>query len=110
AFAAVGCTNEPQYVSCAPAGVVAPTDSCRIIPAPDMDGNLVGIGSLHVPIKPEADWKASDRKRQMELQMAIDPSGAVVVPVYRLEHYDLSVEWRVTNDGDANGQFRVDLD
>lgn len=109
ALLAIGCTNEPQYVPCAPMGA-APTDSCRITPAPDVDGNLVGIGSLHVPVKPEADWKPDDRQRRMELQMEVDPSGAVEVPIYRLEHYDLSVEWRVTNNTAAPGQFRVDLD
>jgi hypothetical protein len=42
--------------------------------------------------------------------MEVDPSGAVAVPIYRLEHYELSVEWRVTNNADAPGTFRVDLD
>jgi hypothetical protein len=105
----VGCTNEPQYVPCAPMGA-APTDTCRIVPAPDADGNLVGLGSLHVPVKPEADWKPDDRQRRMELQMTVDPSGAVAVPIYRLEHYDLSVEWRATNNTAVPGTFRVDLD
>jgi hypothetical protein len=108
----IGCTNPinaNQYVPCAPMGA-APTDSCRIVPAPDDDGNLVGLGSLHVPVKPEADWKPDDRQRRGELQMDVDPSGAVAVPIYRLEHYELSVEWRVTNNADAPGTFRVDLD
>src|SRR6188474_3101800 len=105
---AIGCanpTNAPQYVLCAPLGA-APTDSCRIVPEPDIDGNLVGLGSLHVPVKPEADWKPDDRQRRMELQMEVDPSGAIAVPIYRLEHYDLSVEWRVTNNTAAAGKFR----
>jgi hypothetical protein len=110
ALLAIGCTNEPQYVPCAPMGTAAPADTCRIVPVPDADGNLVGIGSLHVPVKPEGDWKASDRNRRMELQMDVDPSGAIEVPIYRLEHYDLSVEWRVTNTSSSPGEFRVDLD
>lgn len=111
ALLAAGCTNptnQPQYVQCAPMGA-APADRCRITAAPDADGNLVGLGSLHVPVKPEADWDASDRRRRMELQMEVDDSGAVVVPIFRLEHYDLSVEWRVTNNTADEGKFRVDL-
>ena len=83
ALLAAGCTNptnQPQYVQCAPMGA-APTDVCRITAAPDADGNLVGLGSLHVPVKPEADWDASDRRRRIELQMEVDESGAVVVPI-----------------------------
>jgi len=109
---AVGCTNPtnaPQYVPCAPMGP-APNDSCRVTVSQDDEGNFVGYGSLHVPVKPEADWKPDDRQRRMELQMEVDPSGAIAVPIYRLEHYDLSVEWRVTNNTAADGKFRVDLD
>jgi hypothetical protein len=36
------------------------------------------------------------------------PDG-VEVPVFRLEHYDLEVEWTVTNLDAMPGQFRVDL-
>lgn len=108
---AIGCanpTNAPQYVLCAPMGA-APMDRCRITAEPDDEGNLVGRGGLHVPVTPEADWKPDDRQRRMELQMDVDPSGAIAVPIYRLEHYDLSVEWRVTNNTGSPGTFRVDL-
>jgi len=105
-FVLVGCTNnEPQYVTCAPMGPSA-TDKCSI----EADGASALAdqqGSLHVPVKPDTDWRAAERDRRMELQMEVDPS--VVVPIYRLEHYDLSVEWTVTNLDSAPGTFYVDL-
>lgn len=102
------CANQPQYVPCAPMGA-APNDVCQFTTADDGMGTLIGTGSLHVPVKPEADWKASDRRRRMELQMEVDPSGAIAVPIYRLEHYDLSVEWTVRNLEASPGTFRVSL-
>jgi hypothetical protein len=109
-LALVGCNsnNEPQYVSCAPMGA-APMDTCRLdMLMTDADGNLEAKGSLHVPVKPEDQWKAADRTRRTELQMAL-PDQAVMVPIYRLEHYDLEVEWTVTNLDAMPGQFKVDL-
>ena len=107
----VGCgNNEPQYVQCAPMGTAAPLDVCTLIAGEDDGtGNLSRSAALHVPVKPEADWAADDRARQDELQMAIDATGAVVVPVFRLEHYDLSVEWIVTNLSASDGTFRINL-
>jgi len=102
----VGCTNnEPQYVTCAPMGP-AGGDKCTIeafadSALPDQSG------SLHVPVKPDSAWRSTDRDRRAELQMLVDPS--VTVPIYRLEHYDLSVEWQVTNLDSAPGTFYVDL-
>src|SRR5689334_7376223 len=110
-LALVGCNsnNEPQYVSCAPMGDAAPMDTCRLdMLTTGMDGQLEAKGSLHVPVKPEDQWKTADRTRRTELQMAL-PDQAVMVPVYRLEHYDLEVEWTVTNLDSMPGQFRVDL-
>ena len=108
---ALGCTNnEPQYVECAPTGTAAPADSCSFeAGTDDGTGNTARTGSLHVPLKPEAEWKAEDRARRMELQDQIDATGAVVVPIYRMEHYDLSVEWIVTNLDGADGKFRISL-
>jgi hypothetical protein len=108
-----GCSNnEPQYVACAPMGTAAPTDLCSLMGGEvDAAGEPIpAVGSLHVPVMPEADWKAEDRNRRMALQMAVDATGAVTVPIYRLEHYDLSVEWRATNNTAVPGTFRVDLD
>lgn len=105
AGALVACTNEPQYVPCAPMGA-AMNDKCTI-DADAMTMEPDNVASLHVPVMPEGMWRARDRNKRMEIQMTVDP--AVVVPVYRLEQYDLSVEWRVTNLEDTPGQFRVDL-
>jgi hypothetical protein len=106
----VGCNsnNQPQYVDCAPMGA-APTDTCRLdMLVDDGDGNLIAKGSLHVPVKPEDQWKASDRARRVELQNSL-PDPSVEVAIYRLEHYDLEVEWTVTNLDSMPGEFRVDL-
>jgi hypothetical protein len=105
-----GCSNnEPQYVQCAPMGA-AMLDVCRFTAGEDDGmGNTARGGSLHVPIMPEADWKAEDRARRMELQMEVDATGAIVVPVFRLEHYDLSVEWIVRNLTDTEGTFEIGL-
>lgn len=101
----VGCTNEPQYVPCAPMGA-AMMDTCTV----DADGMSMepdNVAHLHVPIKPDAMWSATDRDKRAEIQKTVDP--AVIVPIYRLEQYDLSVEWHVTNLEDSPGQFRIDL-
>lgn len=109
ALVAAGCTNSPQYVVC-PTDVAGSTDVCRATAdAPDAEGNLIAFASLHVPVMPEAEWEPDDRQRRMELQMDVDATGAVAVPVFRLEHYDLSVEWRVTNLEAMPGKFRVDM-
>jgi hypothetical protein len=105
---ALGCTNEPQYVDCAPTGAAAPMDTCHLVPMDDGMGNLEAKGSLHVPLKPEAMWKAADRRRRAELQMTL-PDQSVEVALFRLEHYDLSVEWTVTNLDATPSQFRVNL-
>jgi hypothetical protein len=109
-LALVGCNsnNEPQYVECAPMGPAA-MDTCVLnMLTMNADGELEAKGSIHVPVKPEADWKQADRLRRMELQMAL-PDQSVEVPVYRLEHYDLEVEWTAKNLDSMPGQFKVDL-
>lgn len=101
-----GCSNnEPQYVQCPMPmpGVCSDTELARFT----ADADAPAAGALHVPVLPEAAWKADDRRRRPELQMGLDP--AVVVPIYRLEHYDLSVEWVVRNLAPAMGKFRIDL-
>lgn len=102
--------NAPQYVNCAPMGAT-PLDSCRFVAGEDDGtGNTARAGQLHVPVMPIADWEAADRARQMELQAEVDMTNpGVVVPVVRLEHYDISVEWIVRNLEMADGSFRVDL-
>ena len=106
----VGCTNQPQYVPCAPMGP-AGMDVCTLEAGQDdgMGGTLAEAkGSVHIPIRPEADWKPADRDRRVELMNTInDP--AIEVPIYRLEHYDISVEWTVRNLTATQSQFRVHL-
>ena len=103
---ACGCTNEPQYVTCPD---MSTTDVCTIEAGTDdgMGGLVEGKASVHIPLKPEDDWKAADRDRRTVLQNSIDP--AVEVAVYRLEHYDISVEWTVHNLDSKDSQFKVDL-
>jgi hypothetical protein len=106
-LAVSGCANtnnEPQYVGCVPDGA-APMDTCHL-EAGTMDVPEAK-GSLHVPVKPESMWRARDRAVRDDLQMTM-PDG-VEVPVLRLEHYDLEVEWSVTNLDAMKSQFRVDL-
>lgn len=101
------CTNNaPQYVTC----TMMDAMSCRFVAGEDDGmGNTARAGRLNVPLMPEADWKATDRARRAELQREVDMTGAVVVPVIRLEHYDISVEWIVRNLEPMPGNFRVDL-
>lgn len=107
--AAAACTNSPQYVDCAPMGA-APTNTCHFeAGVDDGTGNTARTGSLHIPLKPEDQWRVADRERRIELQEQVDPSGTIEVPVYRLEHFDISVEWTVRNLEDSPGKFRVDL-
>jgi hypothetical protein len=110
----VGCSNnEPQYVLCTTAGPAA-MDVCKVDAGmDDGTGMLVqGKASIHVPLLPEDRWSATDREQRMAIQRDVDKvagAGAVVVPVYRLEHYDLSIEWVVRNLDTSPGQFRIDL-
>lgn len=99
-------TNHPQYVLCPPMG----TDVCTLEGGQDdgMGGTVGEVrGSVHIPLKPEADWPARDRDRRVELQEMV--GADVEVPIYRLEHYDISVEWAVTNLSDRDSEFRIDL-
>lgn len=109
--AVTGCSNvnnEPQYVGCAPDGAAA-MDTCRLEGGIDDGmGMLVEAkGSLHVPLKPESLWRARDRAVRAELQMTVPAD--VEVPIFRLDQYDLEVEWKVTNLDAMPSQFRVDL-
>jgi hypothetical protein len=89
----------------------APMDSCRFVAGEDDGtGNTARAGQLHIPVMPEADWDAIDQARRIELQDTMDRTNAgVVVPVVRLEHYAISVEWIVRNLENMDGTFRVDL-
>jgi hypothetical protein len=98
-------TNQPQYVTCPEMGA----DLCTL-EAGDDDGTgepAEAKGSVHIPIKPEGAWKQADRDRRTELQNTVE--AGIEVPIYRLEHYDIEVEWTVTNLTDSASKFRVDL-
>lgn len=107
--AVTGCSNvnnEPQYVGCAPDGA-APMDTCRLEGVDNGMGMLEAKGSLHVPLKPESLWRARDRATRAEIQMKVPAD--VEVPIFRLDQYDLEVEWKVTNLDAMPSKFRVDL-
>lgn len=108
ALGLVACTNpanQPQYVACPTGGM----DICSLEAGTDDGSGTIseGKGSVHIPLRPEADWKQSDRDRRVELMATVD--DGVEVPIYRLEHYDISVEWQVRNLTDQESEFRVDL-
>jgi hypothetical protein len=94
----VGCANDPQYVP-SPTNIEAGMDD-------GMGGITQGSGSIHVPIKPES---MDDAKLRMQIQQEVDPTGAIVVPTYRIDEYDLSVEWTVKNLDGMPGQFEIEL-
>jgi len=92
----VGCTNDPQYVP-SPTNIEAGMD--------DGNGGLTtGSGSIHVPLDPESK---DDAALRAQIQKTVDP--AVVVPTYRVDEYDLSVEWTVKNLDATPGQFKIEL-
>jgi hypothetical protein len=98
--------NEPQYVTCPAMGM----DLCHLEGGQDdgMGGTVAEVkGSIHIPVKPEADFKKADRDRRVELMDAV--ADGVEVPIYRPEQYDVSVEWTVKNLDSTASQFRVDL-
>jgi len=94
----VGCANDPQYVP-SPTNIEAGSDD-------GMGGTTAGSGSIHVPIKPES---MDDAKLRMQIQQQVDPTGAIVVPTYRVDEYDLSLEWTVKNLDGVPGQFKIEL-
>ncbi|HEY5948065.1 MAG TPA: hypothetical protein VIV40_21360 [Kofleriaceae bacterium] len=105
---ASACTNEPQYVACAPMGP-AGMDLCTLEAGQDDGTGMLSEakGSVHIPIRPEADFKLADQQKHVELQTMVE--DGIEVPIYRLEHYDIAVEWTVKNLSDTASQFRVDL-
>lgn len=103
--ALAACANDPQYVQCGTSDMM---DICTI----DSTVNQMGSGddafvkgTLHVPVRPET---ADLTKKRMDLQATM-PDG-VEVPLYRLDQYDLSVEYTVKNLDDKPGQIKIGLD
>lgn len=107
AMSAGACANDPQYVQCGTGDMM---DTCLLDSA---NGSAVGTGddvmlevngSLHVPVMPP---DATLQKTTADLQKTM-PDG-VMVPVYRLDMYDLSVEWVLKNLDDKPTSARVAL-
>ena len=103
----VGCANDPQYVQCGTSDMM---DKCSLDSAnavmmgTGMDAFLAVKGSLHVPVRPET---ADLTKTRMGLQATM-PAG-VDVPIYRLDQYDVSVEYTVKNLDSMPGTVKIQL-
>jgi hypothetical protein len=89
------CANDPQYVQCGTSDMM---DTCLL---DSMNGSAVGAGnnvqievtgSLHIPVMPP---DANLQKATTALQTTMPAD--VMVPVYRLDMYDVSVEWTLKN-------------
>ncbi len=104
---AVGCANDPQYIDC---GTADTMDTCTldsanamVIGTADMSPAIV-VGSLHIPVKPETAELTSKREAlQATLPMDVE------VPLYRVDQYDISVEYTVQNLDDKPGTVKVAL-
>jgi len=105
--APMGCANDPQYVQC---GTSDTMDQCSLDSAnavmmgTGMDSFLAVKGSLHVPVRPET---MDLTKARMDLQKTM-PDG-VDVPLYRLDQYDVSVEYTVKNLDSTPGTVKIQL-
>jgi hypothetical protein len=85
---AAGCANDPQYVDCGSGDTM---DSCLLDTQAAGSGGSVS-GSLHVPVKPPD----SDLMKTTTALQATMPTD-VTVPIYRIDQYDLSVEYVLKN-------------
>jgi hypothetical protein len=94
----VGCANDPMYVP-SPTNIEAGQDD-------GMGGMTQGSGSIHVPVKPESK---DDTALRDQIQKQVDPTGAIEVPHYRVDEFDLSLEWTVKNLDGMAGQFKIQL-
>ena len=107
-IAAVGCANDPQYIDC---GTADTKDACKLDSANAMviggakDSPSIVVGSLHIPVRPET---ADLTKKREDLQKTLPAD--VEVPLYRVDQYDISVEYTVLNLDDKPGTVKVALD
>jgi hypothetical protein len=99
----VACANDPEYVKC---GATDTMDVCMIDSANATGSGSAASakGSLHVPVMPP-DMDLMKITTDLQATMPAD----VMVPIYRLDQYDLSVEWTVKNLDDKDGQFKLAL-
>jgi len=106
-IAAVGCANDPQYIDC---GTADTKDTCKLDSANAMkiggakDSPSIVVGSLHIPVRPETPDLT---KKREDLQKTLPAD--VEVPLYRVDQYDISVEYTVLNLDDIPGTVRVAL-
>jgi hypothetical protein len=107
AMATGACANDPQYVEC---GTGDGSDVCTLdsnmgssVGTGD-DAIFVVTGSLHVPVMPP-DSSLTKTTEQLQATMPAD----VTVPVYRIDMYDLSVEWTLRNLDDKDTSAAVAL-
>jgi hypothetical protein len=107
AMSAGACANDPQYVAC------GSSDTMDVCVLDTQNGSNVGsgrnttfavTGSLHVPVMPPD----SDLQKATAALQKTMPTG-VMVPTYRLDMYDLSVEWSLKNLDDKPTSARVAL-
>lgn len=103
----VGCANDPQYVEC---GATDTMDSCLLDSADAVmmgtgkDAFMAVKGSLHVPVMPlDADLM----KAQADLQKTL-PDG-VDAPMYRLDQYDISVDYILKNLDEKPSTVKIQL-
>jgi hypothetical protein len=101
--ATIGCANDPQYVDCGSSDTM---DTCLLDSenGSGMGDSFAVSGSLHVPVKPE-DSDLTKTRTSLQASLPMD----VVVPVYRIDQYDLSVDYVIKNLDDKPTQARVAL-
>jgi hypothetical protein len=101
------CANDPQYVDCGSSDAM---DACHLDSADAVmmgtgkDAFMAVKGSIHVPVKPET---AELTKARMALQATM-PAG-VDVPLYKIDQYDVSLEYTVKNLDSTPGQIKIGL-
>jgi hypothetical protein len=100
--AASGCANDPEYVKC---GATDMMDTCLLDTANAGSGAMNVKGSLHVPVRP---LTKDLMKVQADLQKTLPAD--VMAPMYRIDEFDISVEYTVKNLENKPGQIKIGLD
>ncbi len=97
------CANDPQYIDC---GTTDAMDLCQLdtANATGSGASSGARGSLHVPVMP----LDSDLTKTRAALQATMPAG-VMVPMYRDDQYDLSVDYTITNLDSMPGEALVEL-
>ena len=100
ALGAYACANDPEYVRCGASDMM---DTCLLDTANAMGSgdDVFVMGSLHVPTRP---LTMDLLKVQSDLQATM-PAGVM----YRIDQYDVSVEYTVKNLDSMPGQVKIEL-